>query len=98
MRIELRRSGGFAGLTRRVELDTAVLTEQQAAELEQLVEAAQLDQLPVAPAPAARGADRFQYDLVVRTDGAHHDVRVREGQVPPPLRRLIDRLLELGAP
>ncbi len=98
MRIELRRSGGFAGLSRRVELDTATLPQQQAAEVEQLVHAARLDQLRSAPDPPSRGADRFQYDLVVHTDSARHDVRVRDGQVGPALRRLIDRLLELGLP
>jgi hypothetical protein len=67
MKVRFRQSGGFAGLVRGAELDTAALAGPEAAELERLVAAARL-----APAKraAARGADRQQYEIVVEREGA----------------------------
>ena len=45
------------------------------------------------PAPSGRGADRFQYDLTVTVDGAPRQITLRESEVPPSSRPLIDRLV-----
>jgi hypothetical protein len=81
-RIELVRSGGFAGITRRSSLDVG---EDEAAELERL-----LDELPAADPP--RGADRFQYELRLTRGGETRVVTLHEGAIPAEIRPLIDRL------
>ena len=67
MKVRFRRSGGFAGLLRGAELDTAALPGPEAAELERLVAAAPLASVKRA---AARGADRQQYEIVIEREGA----------------------------
>src|SRR5262245_35199983 len=52
--IELVRSGGFAGLTRRWATE---LSEGEAAEIERL-----FDHVAEQPSEPGRGADRFQYE------------------------------------
>jgi hypothetical protein len=81
-RIELVRSGGFAGITRRSSLD---VSEGEAAEVERL-----LDELP--PADRPRGADRFQYELRVTRGGETRAATLHEGAIPEEIRPLIDRL------
>ena len=66
MKIRFRQSGGFAGLVRGAELDTAALAGPEAEELERLVAAAKL---PSTKRTAARGADRQQYEIVVEREG-----------------------------
>lgn len=96
MRIELVRTGGVAGVTLRCAVDTADLPAADAADLEQLVSAADLPAVAARPAIPPRGADRFQYDLTVDDGETRHAVRVRDGDLPPSLRPLIDRLLALA--
>jgi hypothetical protein len=83
MRLELRVSGGVAGLARPpVEVDTG--EREDGPELEAL--AAQV----AAETPAdAGGADRFQYDLRI-DDRA---VRLHEGALTPAAADLVGRLL-----
>ncbi|NOT63971.1 MAG: hypothetical protein HOP19_27470 [Acidobacteria bacterium] len=66
MHIVCERSGGFAGLTTRTEIDTATLTAAQRRELETLIEQSQLLDQPAAK-KRKTVADGFQYDLVVTT-------------------------------
>lgn len=87
-RIELVRSGGVAGVTRRWSLDSEDLGAEEAAELERLLGA--LDDVPAAATPP--GPDRFQYELRVTRGGRTRTVTVHEGAIPAELRPLIDRL------
>jgi hypothetical protein len=86
-RIELVRSGGVAGVTRRWSLDSDDLSAEEAAEFEPLLAA-----LDDAPAAAAPGADRFQYELRVTRGGQTRTVTLHEGAIPAELRPLLDRL------
>jgi hypothetical protein len=45
------------------------------------------------PASSGPGADRFQYDLTVTGDGPPRRITVREGDLPPEFRSLLDRLV-----
>src|SRR3954454_12944270 len=87
--IELVRSGGVAGVTRRWSLDSKDLSAGEAAEVERLLTT--LDDLAEQP-PQAGGADRFQYDLRVTRGGRTRTVTLREGAIPAEIRPLIDRL------
>ncbi|WP_106398245.1 protealysin inhibitor emfourin [Actinocorallia populi] len=82
MRVSVVRSGGFAGVERRAEADTA---EDPA--LEALVSRSDLDSLP--PRRERRGGgDRFVYEIDL--DG--RTVTVGESQLTEPLRELVGHL------
>jgi hypothetical protein len=82
VKLELRVSGGMAGLRRApVELDTRERADGP--ELEALATRVAGQE----PSPAA-GADRFQYDLTV--DG--RSLRLHEGALTPEAAELIARL------
>ena len=87
MKVRFRRSGGFAGLVRGVELDTAALSGAEAAELERLVAVVPLVSVKRA---AARGADRQQYEIVVEREGASKvEARFDDGALTDELVALI---------
>ncbi len=83
MRVKVVRSGGFAGIERRAEADTA---EDPA--LEALVSRSELESLP--PLREERRAnDGFVYEIDL--DG--RTVTVGESQLTGPLRELVGHLL-----
>lgn len=81
MVIEVKRSGGFAGITIHRRIDTATLPEAARKEMERLCAAAQAR----LPAPH-RGADAFVYEVTI--DGA----RYVAGDENPAWRALIERV------
>ena len=93
LRIELTRSGGYAGLTTKLgELDTTELPETEAREIEELVRSADVPKLAAASPMRGKGADRFQYDLTVEGPEGRHELAMSEDAIPAELRPLIDRL------
>jgi hypothetical protein len=93
LRIELTRSGGYAGLTTKLgELDTTELPEADAREIEELVRGADVPALEEASPMRGGGADRFQYDLVIEDDSGRRELTMSEDKIPAELRPLIDRL------
>lgn len=81
MKVTVVRSGGFAGIERRGEADTAGDPVLRA-----LI--ARFDPSSVA-GPAASGTDQFQYDIDI--DGQR--VTVGETQLSGPLRELVHHVL-----
>ena len=83
MRLELRVSGGVAGVRRPpVEVETSEREDREA--LEALAARVAAEAAPADPP----GPDRFQYDLLV--DG--RPVRLHEGALSPEAAELIARL------
>jgi len=105
-RIELVRSGGFAGRTLRAEVDTADPADPDAAWYAGALaglDLAGLDLAGGAASPAGTGPDRapdrYRYVLTVEDDGgARHRLDLAEGQVPDELRLLVDRLVRRAGP
>jgi hypothetical protein len=93
LRIELTRSGGYAGLTTKLgELDTQQLPEPEAREIEALVQRADVPAL-LADAPEhGEGADRFQYHLTIEDDSGRQELTASEDRLPDEIRQLIDRV------
>lgn len=92
MKIDFRRSGGFAGSSLTCSVDTAALSCEEAEEIERLVAGADLAALASTAEQRNAGADRFQYVLL--TDGERrHDLSIGERDAPDSLRPLLDRLL-----
>lgn len=90
MRVELTRSGGFAGITRRASLGPGDLTPDDVSRIERAIEST--------PGPmakgTARGADRFQYDVTIEVDGRSRHLRASETEIPSDVRHLLDELLD----
>ena len=90
-RIELVRSGGFAGRTVRAAVDTS--TDPDASWYVEALSAVDLASLSVAD-PGRPAPDRFHYSLSVEADdGAAHRLDFAETAVPDQLRPLVDRLV-----
>lgn len=89
-RIELVRSGGFAGLSLRRAVDTAAEPDADwyAEQLAALDLAHLAAQGPGEPAP-----DRYQYVVQVEgDDGSSHRLEFAETAMPEQLRPLVERL------
>lgn len=91
-RIELVRSGGFAGLSLRSVADTAGSDPEAQWYAEQLGE---LDLTSLAALPTGEPQpDRYHYALSVETDdGTTHHLEFAEPALPEPLRPLVDHLV-----
>ena len=94
-RIELVRSGGFAGLSLRSAVDTASDPSVDADAPWYAEQLATLDLPALAAEPAGEPQpDRYRYALsVVDDDGGVHDLEFGETAVPEALHPLLDALV-----
>ncbi len=93
MRLELTRSGGIGGLSETRSIDTGALEAPEAREVERLASQVDLAGLARRSPVRGRGADRFQYDLVVEAEGRRSEVSVAEDAAPPELDELVEWML-----
>lgn len=89
MRIKVERSGGFANIGARAEVDTSQMPSDKAAEVQRLVKSAALPAAPGAPLRAPNAADVYQYDITV--DGKTYTAD--ELTMPEGWRALVDYVL-----
>lgn len=94
-RIEIVRSGGFAGMSRRVELSSGDLSAAEKAEVERLI--GELNAIERAARPGA-GTDRFQYDLTIVRGGQERHLTVSESDLTREQRALLKRLMTRPEP
>ncbi|QEU94463.1 protealysin inhibitor emfourin [Streptomyces kanamyceticus] len=88
MRIQVKRTGGFAGIDRHAEVDTSTLAD--APEWHALAEQALAEGRGTPPIGVPDG---FNYQLTV--DG--HTVYCSDPRLTDPQRKLISRVLKEGA-
>jgi hypothetical protein len=93
MKITATSGGGFAGITRRHEVDTASSPAGPA--LEAALAAQSFFTAPDAAAPEPVGADIPRWTITVDADGARHTVSFAEDGSPANARwrELLDRIL-----
>ena len=96
MRIEFERSGGFAGLRLAATIEVDSLSVEEADELCRLVEEAGFFDLPTLIAGGDARPDQFTYKVTVETQGRGHTVELENGEPPPALRPLLDRLTRVA--
>lgn len=93
MRIQFLTEGGiahFPGLSQPVTIDTTELSEQEAAELRQLVESTNFFGLPARIATARRGAaDYRQYTVTIEEGERRRTVQVAEPVEDADLKQLL---------
>jgi hypothetical protein len=92
MRVDVTRRGGFAGVALQASLDTAQLAAADARRAEAALRELPWDRSPVEPT----APDRFRYQVVSREGGQTRQVELAEGEIPDPLRPLLDLLSEHG--
>jgi hypothetical protein len=92
VKVEMRRSGGFAGRTTKVHLDTADMPPAEAARLIQLVTTVDLSRLNVARGAPSAGADLMRYDLVIENGVDRWEGTVSDPSIPNELRPLLQFL------
>ena len=97
VRVEVVRSGGFAGLTRAAALDTAELDGGRAEQLRQLVDESGIESLASAP-PGSGATDRFQYDVTVTRGNERTSIVLHESGMPDAARRLVRWVLQGASP
>jgi len=95
--LELIRSGGFAGISRRVSLPGDALASEEVVQLERGLQALASEGGAGPGRSGPGGADRYQYDLTVETDGQTRHLSAGEAELPADLRHLLDDLLARGA-
>jgi hypothetical protein len=97
-RIEVHRSGGFAGVDLSGAQDIDSLPADEARELLALLGQLDVDPSPRAARPSAGGADRFQYDVVVTRGGKRRTLSLQETELTPAQRNVLTRILRRGRP
>lgn len=88
MRVSVVRSGGFAGRTTEMVLDSSALPEEEQAALRETVQRAR--PLQGAADPATGGADRFTYRIGVQDDDGEQEVQLGEAALTPELKAVVD--------
>ncbi len=97
MRIDFLRTGGFAGIRLQATIQTETLPTAEAAELRELVAAADFFRLPRTAPGSGSTADQFTYRITVVDSLLHrHTVQTTDAAAPPSLQPLIQRLTQLA--
>jgi hypothetical protein len=92
MRIIVERTGGFTGIPLTKTVDSATLSQQEAASLHQMMAVASFFELP-ATITSTPQPDRFQYRITVEQESKQHSVTVGEAAVPANLKPLLGWLM-----
>jgi hypothetical protein len=96
MKIRYREAGGFAGISRGVDIDTATLPEDEARRIVALVEDAALVSLEREGPPEAR--DLQGYEIVVEHGGSRTVVRFDDATIPEAVDALLVWLQDRARP
>jgi hypothetical protein len=99
MKISVKRTGGFAGLSEELaRIDTAEFEETTRRQIEQAVQAARFFELPERLAGDTIGADLFQYEITISAGDRRHTVTFLDdaSAATAPLRKLVDTLSQLA--
>ena len=97
MKILFERSGGFAGLRIKADIDIESLPFEQAENIRRMLQEAGFFDLPAVVPALPHGADRFQYNLAIEDNGKHHSVEIHETEtLPEPLKPLLKLLMEIA--
>ena len=96
MKIRYREAGGFAGISRGVDVDTAKLPEDEAHHVVALVEDAALQSVEREGPPEAR--DLQGYEIVVEREESRTVVRFDDATIPGAVGALLAWLQDRARP
>ena len=93
MNIHFERSGGFAGMTMNVDIDTHALSDTEREALMTHLSNSEFFALPAAIVDASTtGADRYNYRITLESSDRTHTVECTDGSAPASLTPLLDWL------
>jgi len=95
MRVRFKMDGGFVYLPARSEpttIDTDELSEEEAKELERVIEAACFFELPESSSPPRGAADYLRYTISATTPEHSHTVHLTDPIEDPHLQALVEYL------
>ena len=93
MRIRFERSGGFANISLKAEIDSAELPPERAKELSRLVAKARPFDQPAQPATTSM-PDQFQYEMTIEDAGHSQTIKISDDGASDELKLLFDFLSE----
>ena len=92
-KIQIKRSGGFAGVSRGGEVRSGELSAEEAEELHRLATCVDFAAKP-RDVPAQPGEpDRFQYSIVVDHGSEHYELEIGEGSMDEQQKALAQWLM-----
>jgi hypothetical protein len=94
VRIQVQRSGGFAGLSRMTAVDTADLPPAEARDIEERMRSIDFDAAARQTASTQPRPDSFQYDVTIENGDGRRQMTLRD-PTPPGFQDLYRRMLEL---
>lgn len=93
MKITLTKSGGFAGINRVYEVDSAKLTDEQSQKLTELYTASKI--LDFESKTTAGAADLFFYEFKIEEGKSTRTVHFDDMSLPESVRPLLSFLMEV---
>ncbi|HWQ31598.1 MAG TPA: protealysin inhibitor emfourin [Blastocatellia bacterium] len=89
MQIHFERTGGFAGITLKTDVDSEKLPAREARTLNRLIEEARLLDQPARASGAGDQPDQFQYEITVSDAGRTRTIQTSDAAVSDEMRELI---------
>jgi hypothetical protein len=89
MKIYFERSGGFSGIRISLSLDTASLSSDEAETLQTIIEETKFFEIVPESSQSKKGADYFQYKIIIEKEGQKHTVETTDITTQASLRPLI---------
>lgn len=89
LKIDFKRSGGFAGVELTTCVDADELSEDESEDVRAMVERLDLDGMPRGTGPGPGVADRFVYELKIEHGDRTVDVCLGEAELPEDLKPLV---------
>jgi len=92
--IWFERSGGFAGMSTSVELESKSLTPDEASEIGKLIQESGFFQYNLTDSISSGMPDQFQYNITIEYGNQKRSLELMEADIPEKFRPLIDYLMK----
>ena len=96
MKIEIKRSGGIAGLNSIFLIDQTTATAAEVNEIERLINKSRFFELPTEIPNRKHGADYYTYDISIEVSGKKHTIRTTDFSIPQSLKSIVNRTIEIS--
>jgi len=90
--IQFERSGGFAGITSKVEIDSNSLSSDEMEKLERLINDSDFFEFHKNDSIEGEMSDQFYYKLTIEYKNESHTVELSDSAVPESFRPLLNYL------
>ncbi len=95
MKVSLERSGGFAGITTNINIDTKDLLPEESHQLHDIIHNADFFNLPSKSGSPTKGsADYFTYKITIQDNDRKHTVEYTDTTPQLSIKPLVDFLLK----